>query len=295
MAEERTEDMAPDTDAAPKSDAEAPETDAPEVPETDAPDAPGAPEPEKAAPEKEILNCPNGRMVILEHTGPDEASTSAVAALARDGKDEGFARYAALPSNQVNSMDAPGLFLCILVRPGIHAKKAGQLSAIAAVAVARAVEKISPIDVRIRWVNDLYHGSRRIAAMMTAAQIKPNGFLDYAAIGISLCLAPDDFPPKLGDVIRQVFENGETRDLPPRLAEAILFEFFNIYDVMMTDNSYMEEYRRRSLSIGRSVRILTAPSMRSGRVVDIDNNACLVVELRDGRRVTIASRSEISF
>lgn len=244
--------------------------------------------------DRNVLTLENGRMVILESTTADRTNTEALAELARQGKEEGYALFTECEQNHLGTDDAPGLSLSILVRPGIHAKKAGMLSAIAAVAVSRAVERIADIDVRIRWVNDLFCGTRKLAVMMTNARITPNGFLDYAVIGISMALPHEYFKPKLGDIVTQVF-SGDIQPLGVRLTEHILEEFFLIYDKMTTDSSYMQEYRTRSMVLGSRVRVLVGSTYVRGRVSAIDDNAHLVVELRKGQTCVIDSPSKVLF
>ncbi len=241
-----------------------------------------------------VLTLDNGRMVILERTEAERVSNEDLAALARDGKEEGFALFSSSKQNHLGVDDAPGLSLSILVRPGIHAQKAGMLSAIAAVAVARAMEKISELHIRIRWVNDLFADAHQLAAMKIGARITPTGFLDYAVIGISIAIPAVCFKPRLGDILSQVF-SGDIQPLEVRLTEQILTEFFLIYDKMMTDNGYIEEYRRRSMCIGRRVRVQLGNSRLRGKVTAIDENAHLVVSVRDGRLLTIDSPTKVSF
>ncbi len=243
---------------------------------------------------KVVLTLENGRMVIVEKTIEGEEKEPEVLDMARAGKEEGYVRYTETAHNAVNTSDAPGLSLSILIRPPLHAQRAGQLAALTAVAAARAIEKLSTIRVRIRWVNDLYCGTRKIAAAVSHAQIKPNGFLDYMVIRILFALSREDFPPKLGDVVRQVFCN-EAASLSARLSELTIREFFSLYDVMNTDLSYMDDYRRRSMVIGRRVKVLAGERYVSGHVVEIDNNACLRVQLRRGTRTTVSSRAEVMF
>ncbi len=244
--------------------------------------------------DRNVLTIENGRMVILERTAAEHANTEALAELARQGREEGYALFTECERNHLGNDNSPGLSLSILVRPGIHAQRAGMLSAIAAVAVCRAIESISDIDVRIRWVNDLFCGTRKLAVMMTNARITPNGYLDYAVIGISMALPPEYFKPKLGDIVTQVF----TDDLQPlgvRLTEHILEEFFLIYDKMTTDSGYMEEYRTRSMILDRRVRVLVGSTYVRGRVRAIDDYAHLVVELRKNQTCTVDSPSKILF
>ena len=97
-----------------------------------------------------VLSCPNGRMVVLEQVDEEKASNDTLAEMARAGKDEGYAIFTETSDNGLLPGGAPGLFLSILVRPGILAARAGILSAVAAVAAARAIEKVGDIEVSIR-------------------------------------------------------------------------------------------------------------------------------------------------
>ena len=242
-----------------------------------------------------VLSCPNGRMVILEQVEEERACNETLAEMARAGKEEGYALFAETRENGLLSNGAPGLFLSILVRPGIKAKKAGILSAVAAVAAARAIEETSDTKISIRWVNDLFSPAHKLGAMMTSGRITPSGYLDYAVIGISIALSPDDFRPKLGDVIRQVFSD-ESKTLSTRLTEHILLEFFTIYDRMLTDRAFLTEYRMRCAGlVGKRVKVLVGGKYVRARIARIDDRALLVVSLRNGEELTISSRSEVVF
>ena len=242
-----------------------------------------------------VLSCPNGRMVILEQVEEERACNETLAEMARAGKEEGYALFAETRENGLLSNGAPGLFLSILVRPGIKAKKAGILSAVAAVAAARAIEETSDTKISIRWVNDLFSPAHKLGAMITSGRITPSGYLDYAVIGISIALSPDDFRPKLGDVIRQVFSD-ESKTLSTRLTEHILLEFFTIYDRMLTDRAFLTEYRMRCAGlVGKRVKVLVGGKYVRARIARIDDRALLVVSLRNGEELTISSRSEVVF
>ncbi len=243
---------------------------------------------------KTVLTCESGRMVIIEECEAARGGNAPLLALAQEGKEEGYILASTLEGCPFDDCDTPGLFLSILLRPTIPVQDAGLLSAAAAVAVAKAVERLSEIRVDIRWVNDLFHAGHKMAAMVTSTRLTPEGQFDYAVLGIALCLSPAHFPPKLGEVIRRVFRD-ELRALPIRLAEAIAEEFFAIYDRLGSDRSFMDEYRARSMVIGKRAKILVGDTFLRGRIADIDEHAYLSVALRSGRRMTVSSRSEIVF
>lgn len=249
---------------------------------------------EHTEPQKTVLSRANGRMVTLEEISDAEACTLPLLRLAQEGCEEGRCQVARLPVCPLGESGAPGLFVSLLVRPSLHAQMAGRLSAACAVATLRAIEQLSDIDLRIRWVNDLFYRAHKVAGMMASASLKPNGYLDYVVLGITVNLSEDNFPPRLGNVIRRVF-NGETRPLPTCLSEGIVREFFSIYDRMATDDGFLDEYRRRSLLLGQYIKVLVGDTYLRGRVIRIDENACLEVELHSGARMTVTSRSEVLF
>lgn len=247
---------------------------------------------EASTAQKTVLSLPHGRMVVLEDMDEDGSDLPTLVDMARAGQGEGYVRYNETARTTVGSDSVPGVILRILIRPAMHASHAGKLAAFTAVAVARAIERHSDMQVRIHWVNDLYEGKRKLGAILTNAQIDTSGHFDYAVIRIALSLDPADFPPRLGDVIRRVFRNEATL-LSVRLVESIVEEFFTLYDDVSLHPVYMEEYRKRSATLGRRVKVLTGTKYERGLVTDIDENACLVVRLSRKRSVTVRSRSEI--
>ena len=239
--------------------------------------------------EKTVLSCKSGRMVIIEKSVRECAGNARVLELAQEGHEEGYVLY-----SETEGEEAPSLFLSLLVRPVFHAENAGLLSAATAVAVSRAIERVSTAKVGIRWVNDLFADGEKLGAMMTSARVRPNGYFDYAVIGITLSLPSALFESRLGDVVRRVF-NGELRPLSARLTEAVVQEFFAIYDGLSGDRSFLEEYRRRSTVIGKRVKVLLGENYLPARVFGIGDDATLHVRLRNGTEVAVASRSEVVF
>lgn len=247
---------------------------------------------EASTDKKTVITLPYGRMIVMEELDEEGADVPSLIEMAQAGQGGGYVRYCATEENTVNASDAPGMALRILIRPTMHARHAGQLAALTAVAVARAIERHSNMKISIRWVNDLYSGTHKIGAVLTNAQVNTAGYYEYAVIRISLAVAPEDFPPRLGDVVRRVFRN-EDVSLVANLSESIAEEFFTLYDSEEAHAEYMADYRKRLTAIGRRVKVLTGQRYERGRVTDIDDNACLVVRLRHGRTFLVSSRSEI--
>ena len=151
-----------------------------------------------------------------------------------------------------------GLYMSMLLRPTLSAADALLLTSSAAVSVAEAIEGVVGIAVGIKWVNDLYVRQRKVCGILTETALTPEGGLDYAVIGIGVNLrAPaDGFPAELEEIAGALLPLDAPADpgLRERLAAAILdrcaARFADLPDV-----SYLAEYRRRLILVGRSVTL----------------------------------------
>lgn len=55
----------------------------------------------------------------------------------------------------------------------------------AAVAAARAAERLCGAPIRIKWVNDLWKNGRKVCGILTEAALDlESGMLDYAVLGL---------------------------------------------------------------------------------------------------------------
>ena len=181
------------------------------------------------------------------------------------------------------SPEHSGVYMTVILRPEWAPEKAGMLTSMAAVVAARAVEKVSGADVKIKWVNDLYLGGRKICGILSEAGLGMEaGRLDWAVVGIGINTARMDFPEELKEIASSV--GNETGTAPDRnkLIAEILNELDALYDSMET-GAFLEESRRRSNVIGREVTVIEGGKQYPARVLDIDEEGRLVIETGEGK------------
>lgn len=199
------------------------------------------------------------------------------------------------------SPDATGLYLSILLRPNLSVQDATLITTAAAVAGAKACEvansALSSGDVQIKWVNDLFLNGKKISGILTEAFLSmETGDLDYAIMGIgfNLCPPKDGWPDNIAQVAGSLFDKecpGGTRNL---LAATFMNEFYRIYG-QLPDVSYMKEYRRRQLALGKEVSLLSADgTSQQAKVMDVDDRGQLVVQLESSSEITTINSGEIS-
>ncbi|MBW7460450.1 biotin--[acetyl-CoA-carboxylase] ligase, partial [Paenibacillus sepulcri] len=99
------------------------------------------------------------------------------------------------------SPSGKGVWMSMVLRPGIPLQFAPQLTLLAAVALCRALKSIAPLDIGIKWPNDLLIGGKKISGILLESTAEDER-LRYvvAGIGISVNLEEADYPQELLEI-----------------------------------------------------------------------------------------------
>ena len=173
------------------------------------------------------------------------------------------------------SPEGGGIYFSLLLCPELYAKDAYLLTCAAAVAVCRALDSICPnIAPRIKWVNDIYVGKRKLCGILTEGECTDSGMLRYSVIGIGLNLKKAPHSPEVEAIMTSLEDEGFTAD-PARLVAQIVSELLS---VIRDQKSTLDEYRKRSMLIGHEVEISSGGEVFVERVTDIDDECALNTE-----------------
>lgn len=187
-----------------------------------------------------------------------------------------------------------GLYLSLLLRPThLPPARAVGITTMAAVAACRAIEAVSNRAPQIKWVNDIHLDGKKVCGILTEAAIGlESGSLDYAVVGVgfNVCPPEEGFPEELRSIAGAILPQTQ-EEARNRLAAAFLKHFLAIY--RSGDTAYAEEYRRRSLVIGKPIQVLSPTGARPAFALDVDNSCRLIVRYDDGS-VEALSSSEVS-
>ena len=157
----------------------------------------------------------------------------------------------------------------------------------AATAAAAALEELTGRDIRIKWVNDLFLEGKKISGILTEAVSDfETGMTQTLIIGIGINLKSEGLPEELRDIAGAIDDENLTRcEIIGKVAGAILD--------MVSDlkyKSYIEEYKTRSLVLGREVTFSGGGfEAMTGKAIDIDGDGGLVVKLPDGTEKILRS------
>ncbi|MBQ3000799.1 MAG: biotin--[Oscillospiraceae bacterium] len=224
----------------------------------------------------------------------DSTSTYAKT-LARNGAPEGTAVIAKCQTGgrgrMGRSFHSPegGLYMTVILRPKDKAEDLMHLTCLVGVAAANAVFSVSGIRPGLKWINDLVIGTKKVGGILVEMSLKPDGFVDYALVGIGINCR-DDIPPELSDIATALNRETGRNISPAALAAALLREIKVQYQgVIGRKSDIMEAYRMGCVTLNREVLLLRGGEKTKAFALSVTDDGGLLVRHPDGTQDVIAS------
>ena len=156
-------------------------------------------------------------------------------------------------------------------------------------AVCRAVQELCGLELGIKWVNDLYYQGKKVCGILTEAGTDlESGRLEWLVVGIGVNVAQTAFPPDIADIAASLAMQGYSVS-PDALAKVLLEQLTAMRQALPHPQAWREEYRRRCVNLGRSVRVLRGDASRQAMALDVDQQFGLTVRYENGETETVRS------
>ena len=185
--------------------------------------------------------------------------------------------------------DEPGaaLMVSVLLRPQLPPAQLARLTMAWGLAALDGCREVAGVQMALKWPNDVVApaNDRKLAGVLAEATFSGSK-LDAVVIGMGLN-ANGGIPAALADraVSLDQLAGG------PVDREALLIALLRSFDGRygrIGEASLEAEYRSRSATIGRAVRVELDQRVLDGRAIDITDTGQLVVE-SDGRRHLVSA------
>ncbi len=185
-----------------------------------------------------------------------------------------------------NTWSSPkgNLYLSIVLHPDIAASQAGQLSFVAATALADAVALLVPgADVALKWPNDLLLDGKKAAGILLETETKDSR-IDWVVLGMGVNIAKaPDYAAKLNDASDGID--------PDTLMDAVLAALHNRYARWLVDGfaQIRADWLARAAGLGGRITVRLPDSELEGVFAGLDDDGTLLLEQDGGAQKRIAS------
>ncbi len=160
-----------------------------------------------------------------------------------------------------------GLYMSLLAAPP-EGTDCGLITVLAAVAVCRAIEDMTGLQPKIKWVNDLFVRGKKVCGILAEGLGGPV----IIGIGVNLRTPPGGFPPEAGPA-GALDVPIEAPTLAGRIARYILDGLEQPDDPAMLD-----AYRRRMPLTGQTIRYTQNGQEKTARVTGVAPDGGLMIE-----------------
>jgi BirA family biotin operon repressor/biotin-[acetyl-CoA-carboxylase] ligase len=151
------------------------------------------------------------------------------------------------------------------------------------------VEQVTNLSCGVKWVNDVLLEGKKLCGILTELAVNDRGEPDFVIVGIGLNVSqtPADFGPDLSPIATSLGQHLPEAPDRAQLAAALLEELDRLWTG--AGEGYLEEYRRRCLTVGRPVRLLRPQGETDAQALAVNPDFSLQVRLPDGRETAVTT------
>lgn len=158
-----------------------------------------------------------------------------------------------------------------------------RLTTLTSVAAAKSIEKLTGLSVGIKWVNDLYLKSKKIAGILTEGITSlESGRIETVIIGIGINIRTEDFPEDIKDSADSIHSKDLIRN---QLIAEIVNEFYHLIE---DSSDYLDYYRAHHILQGKEIYYLYRGEKKYGKVLGVSDKGELILD-QDGKTIQISS------
>ncbi|MGI6268024.1 MAG: biotin--[acetyl-CoA-carboxylase] ligase [Acutalibacteraceae bacterium] len=188
-----------------------------------------------------------------------------------------------------------GVYMSLILRPKYSANQSLFITVASAVAVARTVEKNSGKEAKIKWVNDVFCDDKKVSGILTESSFDAkNENIDFIVLGIGINIQEpkEGFPRELENIAISMFEENIFFDIKSKIIAQVLEEFWSFY-LNLEEKIFLQEYKDRSILIGRQIKIINQDKTQIATVLEIDDECRLKVKMQNDE-IKVLSSGEVS-
>ena len=175
-----------------------------------------------------------------------------------------------------------GVFMSLILRPQSHPSEVARLSMQTALAVAQAITRVTGLDARIKWPNDIVCGGRKVCGMLLEMNADEQTVHDVVA-GVGINVHQTAFAPEIAQSASSLdLLCGESVSRAA-LVRAFL-EAFEAADALTARGGLMDAYRARSATLGQRVQVIAPAGSFTGTALAVTDSGSLIVEDEEGQR-----------
>lgn len=186
-----------------------------------------------------------------------------------------------------------GVFASLILRPMFSPEQAASLGPLSIVSLTQALDAYTPKELGISWVNDIVCEGIKIGGTQIEGKLKDATSYDYVIVTFAARLDEKNFPPRLQDSVKRVFEKTPLSH-GMMIIKSVLDRFFTEYANIGTSKKHHKYYIKKFALCDVKIKYIDNRKRKSAVVVGLDEETLsLIVKPRFKNEVVISKPSAV--
>ncbi|MFO7558069.1 MAG: biotin--[acetyl-CoA-carboxylase] ligase [Desulfobacterales bacterium] len=171
-----------------------------------------------------------------------------------------------------------GLYFTIVFRPDMAPSESFRINFAASLVLATVLRERFHIDANVKWPNDILVDGMKISGMLSEMEADA-GKLSFINLGIGINVNndPGEYEQQATSIKKCIGKTVSRKNL--------LSCFLDELEKRTSGNSLnniISQWKKRSATLGKHVRVVTVQDTLEGLAVDVDENGTLILKQADG-------------
>lgn len=171
-----------------------------------------------------------------------------------------------------------GLYFTMVLRPDLPPVLSFRVSFLASLTLARILNEMFGVDVRVKWPNDLLVDERKISGMLSELEAEADR-VDFINVGVGVNVNndPSAIEPAAISLKAILGRKVSKKD--------ILARYLDEFEHKMKEADFDQvigEWKKYSVTLNRYVKVVTANQVTEGEASDVDETGALIIKVADG-------------
>jgi len=179
-----------------------------------------------------------------------------------------------------------GLYISILLKP-TNVQNIQYLTFAAAVAVVKSIKKISNLNTKIKWPNDVHYKGKKLCGILTEGTF---GKSNRVVVGVGLNTNQTKFTDEIKNIATSLRIIKHKNFNIEKLTKNIVNEFFNFYKKHYEKNkskNILKAWEKYCDTINKNVTVITHTKKLRGKVIGVDKECNLLLKLNNNKVMKI--------
>ncbi|WP_026676975.1 biotin--[acetyl-CoA-carboxylase] ligase [Fictibacillus gelatini] len=174
-----------------------------------------------------------------------------------------------------------GIWMSLILRPEIPLQRAPQLTLLTAVAVVKAIHKVTGLNAEIKWPNDILINGKKVVGILTELQAEADRINSVIiGIGMNVNLSSDELPDEIRGIATSLqIETGQAIRRADLIA-AVMKEMELLYKQYLQEGFHLIKllWESYALSLGKRIKVRTISGEFEGFAKGITDEGVLLLE-----------------